>query len=194
MEIQSTNKIATNKIVCRKCGGPHFTIKCGKEAIEEKKDTTETEKKNTTETEKKDYKSNNNQDYKSNNNRDYKSNNNHDYKSNNNHDNHDYKNNNNRDYKNNTFERRERKQYFKTTYRVKLADLPTDMTEEEMMELTSEWGHIVRIRVLNYNESSVAYIDFGYEEEADYFVKAIDKTPFGMILISSTRVESYNPT
>ena len=158
MEIQSTNKIATNKIVCRKCGGPHFTIKCGKEAIEEKKDTIETEKK------------------------DYKSNNNHDYKSN------------NHDYKNNTFERRERKQYFKTTYRVKLADLPIDMSEEEMMELTSEWGHIVRIRVLNYNESSVAYIDFGYEEEADYFVKAIDKTPFGMILISSTRVESYNPT
>ena len=170
MEIQATNKIATNKIVCRKCGGPHFTIKCGKEAIEEKKDTTETEKKDTTKTEKKDYKSNNNRG------------------------NHDYKSNNNRDYKNNTFERRERKQYFKTTYRVKLADLPTDMTEEEMMELTSEWGHIVRIRVLNYNESSVAYIDFGYEEEADYFVKAIDKTPFGMILISSTRVESYNPT
>ena len=172
MEIQSTDKIATNKIVCRKCGGPHFTIKCGKEAIEEKKDTIETEKK--------DYKSNNNHDYKSNN---------HDYKSNN----HDYKSN-NHDYKNNTFERRERKQYFKTTYRVKLADLPIDMSEEEMMELTSEWGHIVRIRVLNYNESSVAYIDFGYEEEADYFVKAIDKTPFGMILISSTRVESYNPT
>jgi hypothetical protein len=163
MENQSTNKIATNKIVCRKCGGPHFTIKCGKEIIEEKKDTTEKVKKDSEFK----HKSNNNQDYK---------------------------NNNNQDYKSNTFERRERKQYFKTTYRVKLSDLPTDMTEEEMMELTSEWGHVVRVRVLNYNESSVAYIDFGYEEEADYFVKAIDKTPFGMILISSIRVESYNPT
>ena len=56
------------------------------------------------------------------------------------------------------------------------------------------YAKLYGIRVLNYNESSVAYIDFGYEEEADYFVKAIDKTPFGMILISSTRVESYNPT
>ena len=179
MENQSTNKIATNKIVCRKCGGPHFTIKCGKEIIEEKKDTTEKVKKDSEFK----HKNNNNQDYKSNNNQDYKNNNNQDYKSNN-----------NQDYKSNTFERRERKQYFKTTYRVKLSDLPTDMTEEEMMELTSEWGHVVRVRVLNYNESSVAYIDFGYEEEADYFVKAIDKTPFGMILISSIRVESYNPT
>ena len=150
MEIQSTNKI-----ICRKCGGPHFTIKCGKEKNEE------TEKKP-------DYKQKNNQDHK--NNQDYK---------------------NNQDHKNNTFERRERKQYFKTTYRVKISDLPSDITEEEMMELTSEWGHIVRIRVLNYKESSVAYVDFGYEEEADYFVTAIDKTPFELILISVIRVESF---
>ncbi len=144
---------STNKIICRKCGGAHFTIKCGKEKIEEIKEVIiETENKS------------------------------------------EYKHKNNQDYKNNTFEKRERKQYFKTTYRVKISDLPIDMTEEEMMELTSEWGHIVRVKVLNYNESSVAYVDFGYEEEANYFVKAIDKTPFEMILISSTRVESYNPT
>ena len=140
---------STNKIICRKCGGPHFTIKCGKEKTEEKKDIViETEKNNTYKTEK----------------------------------------------YNNNFEKKERKQYFKTTYRVKISELPIDMTDEEMMELTSEWGHIVRIKVLNYNESSVAYVDFGYEDEAEYFIKAIDKTPFEMILLSATRVDSYNPT
>ena len=140
---------STNKIICRKCGGPHFTIKCGKEKTEEKKDIViETEKNNT------------------------------------------YKN----EKYNNNFEKKERKQYFKTTYRVKISELPIDMTDEEMMELTSEWGHIVRIKVLNYNDSSVSYIDFGYKDEADYFIKAIDKTPFELILISVTRVDSYNPT
>ena len=137
----------TNKIICRKCGGPHFTIKCGKEKIEEKKEVIiEVEKYN---------------NYKS---------------------------------ERNNFEKKDRKQYFKTTYRVKISDLPNDMTEEEMMELTSEWGHIVRLKVLNYKESSVAYVDFGYEDEANYFIKAIDKTPFEMILISATHVDSYNPT
>jgi len=135
---------ATNKIICRKCGGPHFTIKCGKEKKEE---IIEVEKNITYKTE-----------------------------------------------KYNTFEKKDRKQYFKTTYRIKISDLPVDMTEEEMMELTSEWGHIVRLKVLNYNESSVAYVDFGYEDEADYFIKAIDKTPFELILISATRVDSHNPT
>lgn len=135
---------ATNKIICRKCGGPHFTIKCGKEKKEE---IIEVEKNITYKTE-----------------------------------------------KYNTFEKKDRKQYFKTTYRVKISDLPLDMTEAEMMELTSEWGHIVRLKVLNYNESSVAYVDFGYEDEADYFIKAIDKTPFELILISATRVDSHNPT
>jgi hypothetical protein len=137
---------STNKIICRKCGGPHFTIKCGKEKIEVKKDII-IEKNN-------------------------------------------YKN----EKDNNNFEKKERKQYFKTTYRIKISDLPIDMSEEEMMELTSEWGHIVRVKVINYNESSVAYIDFGYEDEADYFIKAIDKTPFEMILISAIRVDSHNPT
>lgn len=150
---------STNKIVCRKCGGAHFTIKCGKEKIEEKKDIIETEK-----TEKKER-------------------------------NHNFE----KKERNYDFEKRDRKQYFKTTYRVKISDLPIDMSEEEIMELTSEWGHIVRVKVLNYKESSVAYVDFGYEAEANYFVTAIDKTPFELILISAIRVESfraenYNPT
>jgi hypothetical protein len=37
----------------------------------------------------------------------------------------------------------------------------------------------------------VAYIDFGFEDEAKYFIEAIDKTPFDSLLLSATRVESY---
>jgi len=65
------------------------------------------------------------------------------------------------------------------------------MTEEELMELTTNWGHIVRIKLLVYEENSTAYIDFGYEDEAEYFVEAIDKTPFEHRIISACRVESY---
>jgi hypothetical protein len=64
------------------------------------------------------------------------------------------------------------------------------MTEEEMIILSCDWGHIIRLRVINYNESSVAYIDFSYEEEADYFIKAIDKTPFESLIISAQKVSS----
>ncbi len=180
MENQSSdNSNPVNKIVCRKCGGPHFTIKCGKEKNQEATPvantvTTDTKPNSIESTEpkpKNDFKS------KEHDKKHY------DNKDNDNKDNHSK-------YYDNRQNDRPRKQYFKTTYRVKISDLPIDMTEEEMMELTSEWGHIVRIRVLNYPESSTAYVDFGYEEEADYFVKAIDKTPFEFVIISAIRVES----
>jgi len=129
-----------NKVTCRKCGGPHFTIKCGKEkvvaphAVKEEK------------TPVRDYIPGRNQE--------------------------------------------RHNQYFKNTYRVKISDLPLDMTEEEMIELTCDWGHIVRINVINYEANSVAFIDFGYEEEAKYFVEALDKTPFEKINLLVSRVES----
>jgi hypothetical protein len=129
----------TIALTCRKCGGPHLTIKCGKEPIKEvvpepKKIYTDFEEKPRKET--------------------------------------------------------ERKPYFKTTYRVKLSGLPEDIEEEELMHMTCDWGHIVRQKLLNYEENSVAYIDFGYEEEADYFVEAVDKTPFEYLVLSAQRVSS----
>jgi len=143
------NNETTNKIICRKCGGPHFTIKCGKEKVKEiinePIDFVEPIK------EKREYKEQ----------IDFKKNNRHD------------------------------KFYSKITYRVKLSELPRDMSEEELMELTAEWGHIVKLKVINYDENSVAYIDFGFEDEAKYFIEAIDKTPFDSLLLSATRVESY---
>lgn len=138
MENQTSGENTESKIICRKCQGPHFTIKCGKEKsvpVENK----EIVKPKPVE---KNYNKNQKQ-----------------------------------------------KTWFKTTYRVKLSELPTDISEEELRELTCDWGHIAKIRVNKYNESSVAYIDFGYEEEADYFIKAIDKTPFDYLIISAQRAE-----
>ena len=135
------NNESTNKIICRKCGGPHFTIKCGKEkqvTIEQPEQKIDSPKVN------------------------------------------EYVNKQRRD-----------KYHSRVTYRVKLSELPRDMTEEELMELTAEWGHIVKIKVINYDENSVAYIDFGFEDEAIYFIEAIDKTPFESLLLSATRAESY---
>jgi hypothetical protein len=135
-------------VVCRKCGGPHFTIKCGKEKVVKVEETVqEPVKKVYTEFKEEKRSQKNDDNFKE-------------------------------------------KRHFKTTYRVKLSELPMDMTEEELMYMTADWGHIVRLKVINYDDNTVAFIDFGYEEEANYFVEAVDKTPLESLMISATRVDS----
>lgn len=165
MENKSNNE---NKVVCRKCGGPHFTIKCGKEKKEEPIKTEQNNVKHIEEKPKELQKS-------------HKESTHFDSK---------WKDNKNKDENKEIKQRGERK-YFKVTYRVKLSELPTDVSEEELMEMTTDWGHIVRIKLLEYEESSTAYIDFGYEDEAEYFVEAIDKTPFEYRVLTACRVESF---
>ena len=147
-------------IKCRKCDGPHFTIKCGKNNIDKVSETsidkvieTSIDKVIDKVTEKfVDYRSLEKSDYKSNKRENY---------------------------------------YSKKIYRVKLAELPKNITEEELMEMTCEWGHIVKIKVINYDDTSVSYIDFSFEDEATYFIEAIDKTPLESLLLYAVRVESY---
>jgi len=116
---------------CRKCGGPHITIKCGK-----------------------------------------------------------IENNNIETVKENNIENVKENTYYQRTYNrkrniftIKISNLPQDMKETEMMELTYDWGHIINIKVLNYEDNSVAYINFKFLEEANYFVKALDKTPFEYMIL-----------
>jgi hypothetical protein len=129
-----------HKLICRKCGGPHLTIKCGKC---NKNETIQNEncKQN---------KYNKNEK---------------------------------------TFFKSEKK-YFLKTFGVKITNLPSNMTDRELMELTANWGTIVKLVVLHYEykATSVAFINFGYEEEANYFVKALDKTPFEYEILSLIRV------
>ena len=166
-------------VICRKCGGPHFTIKCGKVKPEiiNVSPCSEQGQALSVEQRKAKYASKFNSDEVINDSRREKrlAQNSHLL-------------NDDTNTTNTTNTNKERT--FRKTYRVKLAELPNDITEEELMELTCDWGHIVKLRVLNYNENSTAYIDFSTNDEADYFVKALDKTPFDSILLSAIRVDS----
>lgn len=66
----------------------------------------------------------------------------------------------------------------KKLYKVKMTNLPVDFFEEELRDLLSDWGDLARLKVLNYEESSTAYIEFYKEDQIDYLIKALHKTPF----------------
>jgi RNA recognition motif-containing protein len=110
-----------DSIKCRKCGGPHLTIKCGKNDIEVKE----------------------------------------------------------------TF----KKEYSRKSYKVKIANLPSDMTQDELSSLLKDWGHINRVSVKNYPDSSYSIIEFKFEDEVDYFIEALNSTPFDKQIINVTKLE-----
>lgn len=66
--------------------------------------------------------------------------------------------------------------------KVRISNLPRDITVKELNDLLSDWGNIGRINIRNIcnrdTKITIAFIDFYNNDEADYFVKAIDKTPF----------------
>lgn len=65
---------------------------------------------------------------------------------------------------------------------VRISNLPNDMTVEELTDLVSEWGRFGRVNISNYENKS-GFIDFHYRDEAEYFVGAIDRTPFDSLII-----------
>ena len=76
----------------------------------------------------------------------------------------------------------------KPLYKVKIANLPVDMTESELHNLLYDWGHVARMRVLNYDDNATAYVEFKFEDEANYLVSALDKTSFEYIILSVERL------
>jgi RNA recognition motif-containing protein len=131
-------------IKCRKCGGPHVTLKCGKEKQPEIIPEVVEKPKN---------------NYK------------------------DY-------HKDNPREHR-KDQYIdkRKIVTVRISNLPDDINVEELNELVSDWGKIGRINISAY-ESKSAFIDFYYKDEAEYFVKAVDRTPFGNLIIGVEIVQN----
>jgi len=113
-------------IQCRKCGGPHITLKCGKEPkpIETKKKYEPTvyldKKKCTT---------------------------------------------------------------------VRISNLPDDITVYELEKLMKPWGQINRVNLNNY-ENKTGFVDFYIKSEAEYFIKAVDRTPFDSIIIRAELIEN----
>ncbi len=144
----------TNKLICRKCGGNHITIKCGKEKVVEQ--LLDNKLTQPIEDNKDKYKSENKDKYKSENKDKYKKND-------------------------------DKKRHYKKSYSVKISDLPNNISERELMELTCDWGNILKIRVNNYDQNSTAYLDFEYEDQAKYFVDSLDRTPFDSIIINVSR-------
>jgi RNA recognition motif-containing protein len=139
-----------NSIKCRKCGGKHLTIKCGKD------NSINDQKLNNYEGDKK---LNNYEGNKKFNN----------YEG---------------DKKLNNYEG-------KKFNKVKISNLPYDITLEEMTELLENWGHIIKIYVKNFNENSFAIIEFRYKDELDYFIKALNKTPFENLIIGVVELDNY---
>ncbi len=123
-------------IKCRKCGGPHVTLKCGKEKQPEIIPEV---------VEKPKYQ-----------NREHK--------------------------KDHYIDKRK-------IVTVRISNLPDDITVEELSELISEWGKFGRINISSY-ESKSAFVDFYYRDEAEYFVKALDRTPFGNLIIGVEVVQN----
>jgi hypothetical protein len=117
----------TSLIKCRKCGGPHVTIKCGKNEAPQITEVKNNYTKRPIEREVK-------------------------------------------------FDRRK-------IVTVRITNLPNDITIEELSDLMHEWGKIGRVNINNYNESTSGFIDFYFRDEAEYFVKALDRTPFERMII-----------
>jgi len=74
---------------------------------------------------------------------------------------------------------------------IKMSNLPSDITTPELFDLVHVWGEIGNINIKSYYDSVSSYIDFYNKEEADYFIEALNSTPFGNLII---RVELMNFT
>ena len=70
---------------------------------------------------------------------------------------------------------------------VRMSNLPDDVTVNELNYLVSEWGDIGNINIKKYTNYQTqvtnCYIDFYNKEEAEYFVEAMDLTPFDNLII-----------
>ena len=131
-------------IKCRKCDGPHVTLKCGKD-----KQDLETILDNKFSLPKKEETKREDNNHR--------------------HDNH----------KHNYSERIDKRKIIT----VRISNLPSDITVPELNNLVGEWGKIGRINLNNY-DNTTCYIDFYFKDEADYFVKAIDKTRFDNVILN----------
>jgi RNA recognition motif-containing protein len=67
---------------------------------------------------------------------------------------------------------------------VKISNIPNDLTIKELHDFIKEWGSIGKINFNNNINFKLAFIDFYIKEEAEYFIEALDKTPFDNYIIN----------
>lgn len=152
-------------IKCRKCNGPHLTIKCAKVNEQNTKTsisvTTKKAMNIKTETsyERTDFK---------------------------------YQKKTEKSYEKTEFNYEKTAYIPKKIYKIKISNLPIDITQYEILYLIKNWGHITNVNVKNYNNSSIAVLEFKFEDEMEYFIDALDSTPFEYQIISIVKlINSY---
>jgi nitrate/nitrite-specific signal transduction histidine kinase len=140
------------KLICRKCSGPHLTIKCNQDSKNNMQQQIPLENKKLQEEVKNE--------------------------------------------KNNNFfhKKNEVHQYTKSNYssnvnKVKISELPIDISEEELQELLYDWGNIIKITVKKYSDNAVAYVNFKFSQEVDYFVDALNGTNFEYKIIHVEKLD-----
>lgn len=67
---------------------------------------------------------------------------------------------------------------------VRITNLPLDLTIKELSNLMIEWGDIGKINFNKHNTEQSAFINFYIKDEAEYFVKAMDRTIFDNDIIN----------
>jgi len=76
-------------------------------------------------------------------------------------------------------------------YKVKISNLPINMTEDKLNEFLYNFydgKYIKAMTLINRDLYSIAFIEFREEEAADYLVLALNKTPYGHIIIDVERL------
>ena len=81
----------------------------------------------------------------------------------------------------------------KEKFVIKISNLPRDITVQELNELISPWGDIGNINIKNYSETCCSYVDFYRKDQASYFIKAIDSTPFDVMIITAELMDFSKP-
>ena len=171
-------------VKCRKCNGDHFTSNCGKEKVSKISKENNNDKKS--DDRKPDYKKSD--DRKSNHNKSNHNKSNHN-KSNHNKSNHNKSNYNksNNNKKRSPFRKYIDSSYSEKTFKVKLNNLPYDLTLQNLNKMMIGWGRIGDIKLRQNRSSSYALIDFFDRFARDYFIEALDGTPMGFMILNVTR-------
>ena len=189
-------------VICRKCGGEHLTIKCGKQ--EEKNilnDKSDKSDKSTSYNKYDKYdKSNKSTSYnkydKSTSYNKYdksasnynKSDKTDKYISNNKSDKSDKSIPNDKYIPNNKAIRRVNKPSYEK-YSVLITNLPDDIQLINIQYMMMDWGKVGNIN-LKYSEDKgkMCYVDFYNKDHKDYFIKALDKTAVGFNIINISSI------
>jgi RNA recognition motif-containing protein len=79
--------------------------------------------------------------------------------------------------------------YDKTTYKVKISNLPKDIEYEELHDLLRDWGVVLKINIKTYYDTTLAIIEFKNKNEQEYFIEALNNTSFEHNIINIVKLE-----